>query len=101
MFAQASKRWVLVYCSGIISPVVMELLFLLLEKTGSGAVVGRIGIAWTALLGFALCLAGIWLSQVSVKKRFLLLVVALLAIPVEFLGLGLLFLLKEGLAGIQ
>ncbi len=101
MFERASKRWLFVYALGIVSPVVIELSFLFLEKTGRGAAVGKIGIAWTALFGLALCFVGIWLSKVSVKKRLLLLLVALLAIPAEFLGLGLLFLLKEGLTGIQ
>ncbi len=87
-----------VYVLGLIGPALLVGVLTLVERTGIHLGVGG---GLIALLSFGVCIIGVGMQRAPFGRKLVLLLIALLAIPIEILALGAVFLVSNGLAGTQ
>src|SRR5690606_32033832 len=87
-----------IYWLGVAAPVLMVAVLKFIEHSGAKQ---SIGVGGIALVSLTLCAVGACLSKATTKKKFLLVLVAAIVIPVELLVIAVLFLVSGGLSGTQ
>jgi hypothetical protein len=88
-----------VYILGLAGPALLVGVLALAERVGLHLGVGG---GLIALLSFGACIIGAALMQrATVWKKLILVLVALVAIPLEMLALGIVFVVTNGLTGTQ
>ena len=87
-----------VYAFGLAGPTLLVAVLTLVERAGLHPGVGG---GLIALVSFGACICGVGMQRTTVAKKLLLALVALVAIPLEILALGIIFVLRNGLAGTQ
>jgi len=87
-----------IYWVGIIAPALMVTALKVLEHFQIKLGIGLPGIAVVSL---GICVAGVCSGNMNTRQIIAMLLLAICAIPVEILLLGVLFLITGGLSGTQ
>jgi len=87
-----------VYVLGLAGPGLLVAGLTLLERAGLHL---GMGAGLIVVLSVGACVTGAVLQPTTTWKKWVLVLMALVAIPLEILALGAVFLMRDGLAGTQ